>query len=165
MILVTVGSDLPFDRMVKVIDEWAGETGRDDVFAQIGDTDWVPKHIRHARFLEPAEFSKRFKEADRVIAHAGMGSILSALCAGKPILVMPRRAALRETRNDHQVATAKHIRSLGKVETAFDEAELRSCLERIDFLETPSTVGRYASEGLVSAIRNLVMEPRDRVRG
>ena len=46
MILVTVGTDLPFDRMVRVVDDWAGETGRRDVFAQIGEGGWEPPACR-----------------------------------------------------------------------------------------------------------------------
>ena len=90
MILVTVGTELPFNRLVRVVDEWALATGRQDVFAQIGETDWRPKHIAWSKFLQPTEFARRFAEAEIVVAHAGMGTILSALQWEKPILVMPR---------------------------------------------------------------------------
>ena len=43
--------------------------------------------------------------AAAIVAHAGMGTILTALETGKRLLVMPRRAALGEHRNDHQLAT------------------------------------------------------------
>ena len=52
MIFVTVGTDLPFDRMLRVIDAWAGDSGRDDVFAQIGEGAWEPENIRFANFLQ-----------------------------------------------------------------------------------------------------------------
>ena len=83
MIFVTVGTDMPFDRMMKIIDRWAGETGRKDVFAQIGEGGWQPLHIPFVEFLEPAEFKKRFTESTLIIGHAGMGTILSALLHGK----------------------------------------------------------------------------------
>ena len=35
MILVTVGSQEPFDRLIIAVDEWAASSGRSDVFAQI----------------------------------------------------------------------------------------------------------------------------------
>ncbi len=157
MILVTVGTDLPFDRMVKVVDAWAGETGRTDVFAQIGETDWKPQHLAFTPFIEPADFNVRFGQADVIVAHAGMGTILSALQWGKPLIVMPRRASLGEQRNEHQLATAKHLSALGKITVAFDEADLRHHLDHLDALAVKARVGPYASESLTQAIRDFIL--------
>ena len=125
MIFVTVGTELPFDRLIGVVDAWAGRTKRADVFAQIGDSYKRPLHIGYKTFIEPAEFARRFAEAQVIVSHAGMGTILSALQFQKPIVVMPRRAALQEHRNEHQLATARRLAALGKITVAFDEAELR----------------------------------------
>src|SRR5688500_9921748 len=98
VIFVTVGAQMPFDRLVRAVDAWA--EGRTDVVAQIGESAYVPKTLRWTRFLEPEAFRRHYAEAKVVVAHAGTGSIITALQIGKPIIVMPRRAALRETRND-----------------------------------------------------------------
>jgi len=158
MIFITVGTDLPFDRMMKVIDHWAGETGRKDVFAQIGEGGWQPKHVPFVEFLEPAEFKKRFAESTLIIGHAGMGTILSALLHGKPILVMPKKASLGEHRNEHQTATAKRMMALGNVNVAFDEAELRAKLDRVDELQGRDPIGAHASGGLVDGIREFIFQ-------
>ncbi len=156
MILVTVGTDLPFDRMMKIVDRWAGDTGRRDIFAQIGEGGWRPKHIPFVEFLEPAEFKKRFAEASLVIGHAGMGTILSALLHGKPILVMPKMAIYGEHRNEHQTATAKRMMALGNVNVAFDEIELRAKLDLIDELQGREPIEVHASGGLVEGIREFI---------
>ena len=83
MIFVTVGAQMPFDRLVQAVDEWAGARSRSDVFAQIGSEGIPPSNIEFTRFLEAAEFKRRIREADVVISHAGMGTILSALEAGR----------------------------------------------------------------------------------
>ncbi len=158
MIFITVGTDLPFDRMMKVIDQWAGETGRKDVFAQIGEGGWQPKHIPFVEFLEPTEFKKRFAESTLIIGHAGMGTILSALLHGKPILVMPKKASLGEHRNEHQTATAKRMMALGNVNVAFDEAELRAKLDRVNELQGREPIGAHASGGLVDGIREFIFQ-------
>lgn len=160
MILVTVGTDQPFDRMVKVIDRWAAESGRQDVFAQIGEGGWEPQHIPFVNFFDPAEFKRRFAEAKLIIGHAGMGTILSALLHGKPILVVPKLARLGEHRNEHQTATAKRMMALGNVNVAFDEDELRQKLAEIDSLQPRSPIGPYASGGLVEGIRNFIFEAK-----
>lgn len=156
MIFVTVGTDLPFDRMVKVIDDWARRNERQDVFAQIGKGGWKPEYIRFSNFLEPPEFTKFFKSASVIISHAGMGTILSALHYGKPILVMPKRASLGEHRSEHQMATAKRMRELGNVNVAIDEAELRDRLDHLDQLAMPCRIGEAASDTLVAGLRNFI---------
>lgn len=143
---------MAFDRMVRAVDEWAGARGRRDVFAQIGPTEYRPKHIEWTEFIEPEDFRKRVNGSRVLVAHAGMGSILTALEAGKPILVMPRRGDLRETRNDHQIATAKRFLALGKVAVAFDESELPAHLDRLDQLAAAGTISPWASDRLIAAL-------------
>lgn len=157
-IFVTVGAQMPFDRMVKAVDEWAGARRRDDVFAQIGPAEYVPAHVKWTKFLEPPEFAVRCRDARVIVAHAGTGSILQALELGKPILVMPRRAALRETRNDHQVATAERFQSLGRIPVAWDEKDLAAQLDGIDTLVSERTVGPHASPQLIARIRRFLDE-------
>ena len=109
MIFVTVGYQMSFDRMVKAVDEWAKRNPGVEIFAQIGPTDFVPQNMPHTRFLSPDEFRIRIEEATLLVAHAGMGSILTAMEMQKPIVIMPRRGDLQETRNDHQIATLKKM--------------------------------------------------------
>ena len=156
MILVTVGTDLPFDRMVKVVDSWAMDNERQDVFAQIGEGGWKPQYIRHAEFLQPGEFSEYFSSSKIVISHAGMGTILSALFHDKPILVMPKLATLGEHRNEHQTATAKKMKELVNINVAFDERELRHYLDHLDDLKPSRKIGSFASDGLLNGIREFI---------
>lgn len=156
MMFVTVGSQMPFDRLVKAVDRWAGETRREDVFAQIGPTDFRPSRVQWTKFLDPTEFAYRLKSAKVVIAHAGTGSLIAALQAGKPIIVMPRRASLGETRNDHQVATAEQFRRFDSVRVALDEVELEARLSGIDGLVGHPTIGPYASRELLAAVRGFI---------
>ncbi len=156
MIFVTVGSDIPFDRLVKAVDRWAGENNRHDVFAQIGRGGWEPKFITFTALLEPAEFMECLAASCIVVGHAGMGTIFSALENSKPILVMPRRGYLGETRNDHQMATARELLAMGKVSVAFDEAELLERLDRLGELTPNEQISAFASEELVGALRGFI---------
>jgi UDP-N-acetylglucosamine transferase subunit ALG13 len=161
VILVTVGTDGPFDRLIRTVDEWAGSTGRADVIAQIGKTTLVPKHIKAHEFFDPPQFREYFSEAELIIAHAGMGTILSALRYQKPLLVMPRRASLGEQRNEHQLATARHLQEMGKVTVAFDEKELVGWLAHLQGLTAAQgTTSPFASPALTDAIRDFIVRPR-----
>ena len=145
MIFVAVGTQLPFDRLLRAVDEWAQRVGRDDVFAQAGPTDFQPVRIEIERFISPAEYRRRIENAELVIAHAGMGTIISALELAKPIIVMPRKAELREHRNDHQLATARRFADHKAVTVVMDEHELGSRLERLD-----EVIGDRADTGRLS---------------
>lgn len=156
MIFVTVGTDGPFDRLVGTVDQWAARTGYADVFAQIGTSTMRPGFIRFTHYLEPTEFTRCFASASLVVSHAGMGTILTALQHQKPLLVMPRRAALGEQRNDHQLATARRLQALGKVTVAFDEAELVALLGSGAAPVTRDPLGPFAQPELIAALRGFI---------
>ena len=158
MIFVTVGSELPFDRLVRAIDEWAGANNRHDVFAQIGPSKFIPAHIDYSAFLHPPEFRSCCERAEIIVAHAGMGTILTALELGKPLLVIPRRAHLGEVRSDHQQATAEHLREQGQVHVAFTDDELCAALCGIDQLTAGKTISAFASTELVGTVRAFIDE-------
>jgi len=138
VIFVTVGGQLPFDRLVHTVDRWSMRQPSANVFAQIGASDRPPAHIQWDRFLSPDEFEAKAREAEVLVAHAGMGSILTAFELEKPIIVMPRRANLGEHRNDHQWATVKNLGSHDGITVATDEEALLHELDNLDRLEAPS---------------------------
>jgi UDP-N-acetylglucosamine transferase subunit ALG13 len=157
MIFVTVGAQMPFDRLVHAVDSWAGRNGRTDVFAQIGDTSRPPRHIECVPRLDPIAFRSRALNADLIVTHAGMGTIITGLELGKPMIVMPRRADLRETRNDHQFDTARVFSNEGRVAVAWSELALADQLDRADGAARPTRIDSYASIELLSALRSFVL--------
>jgi UDP-N-acetylglucosamine transferase subunit ALG13 len=156
MIFVTVGTQGHFDRLVRTVDEWAGKHGRTDVFAQIGPSDSRFEHIRAERFIDPADFRNHVESASLLIAHAGMGSIITALELGKRIIVMPRRASMGEQRNDHQIATAKQFAQHGRIDVAFDERELMDKLDHLQAFDEAQPLSAQASQDLIASIRTFI---------
>lgn len=152
MIFVTVGAQMPFDRLVRAVDAWAAARHRDDVFAQIGPGAWRPVHSESTEFLDPEQYLTRCRQADVIVSHAGMGTIITALQLARPLLVMPRRGDLRETRNDHQIATARRFAEQGRLAVAFDADELAAQLDRLTQLDAPPPIGPHASERLLATI-------------
>lgn len=136
MILVTVGTQLPFDRLIRAVDEMA-PTLDETLFAQTGKTLYQPLHMGFAAYVEPIAFDTMARTCSRIVAHAGIGTVLLARRYGKPIILMPRRASLREHRTDHQVATAAALRHRPGVYIANEVADLRDLLTRP--LDPPAT--------------------------
>ncbi|MEM7164051.1 MAG: glycosyltransferase [Planctomycetota bacterium] len=158
IIFVTVGGQLPFDRLVRTVDDWAAGNNTAQVFAQVGKSDYEGNHIETTQFLRPDEFDSRMRGADVIVAHAGMGTILTALEYQKTIVVMPRRAELGEHRNEHQLATARNFREMGTIEVAMDDTELTATLSQAGSLDSASKIGPHASDSLLSALRTFVNE-------
>jgi UDP-N-acetylglucosamine transferase subunit ALG13 len=155
VIFLTVGTQLPFDRLVGAVDRWAGQNGA-AMFAQIGPGGRAPRHAGHRELLDPQECSRRIAAADVVVAHAGVGTILAALQAGRPVLVVPRRARLGEHRNDHQLATARRLGALEGVTVVEDEQHVGTALDAL--IRDPGTtrLADQASPDLLRAVAGFV---------
>jgi UDP-N-acetylglucosamine transferase subunit ALG13 len=130
LIFVTVGSMLPFDRMVSAVDRLAPSFPDQSFRAQIGEAAYTPVNMAFDRRLTAKAFSEAVEACSVMVAHAGMGSILTAAEAGKPIVIMPRRLADGEILTDHQVATARRLGERPGVYLAMDESELAQAIGR-----------------------------------
>jgi UDP-N-acetylglucosamine transferase subunit ALG13 len=138
MIFATVGTQLPFDRLVRTLDEWASQNKQVEIFAQIGQTNYVPRHMRWERAIPANTFRAMLRKSDTVVAHAGMGTIISAIELGRQVVVMPRRADLNEHRNDHQLATVERLKHLSGLDVAHDCQALTQFLDQSRDLTTVS---------------------------
>jgi UDP-N-acetylglucosamine transferase subunit ALG13 len=81
-------------------------------------------------FLPMADFEARVAEAELLILHAGAGSVIHAVRAGRMPVVMPRRAALGEHVDDHQLEFARALDTAGRVAMAETPADLPAAIAR-----------------------------------
>jgi UDP-N-acetylglucosamine transferase subunit ALG13 len=80
-----------------------------DVLWQVGATR-IARMPSGARAQVPiCEMRQAMREADVVVSHAGVGSALAAMQAGRRALYVPRRRAHGEHVDDHQVAMAREL--------------------------------------------------------
>ena len=74
---------------------------------------------------------RRSRRSRLVVAHAGIGSIVSAAELGRPIVVLPRRAAFGEHTSDHQVETVSRLHGRPGVHVAETEGDLAGCIAAV----------------------------------
>ncbi len=86
-----------------------------DVFWQTGATDIRGMGLEAVArsYVGHTELAQRMAEADLVVSHAGVGSALTAMRAGRLPLLVPRRAARGEHVDDHQVQIAVELERRG----------------------------------------------------
>lgn len=114
-VFVTTGTmdHYPFTRLV---DRVAGLLpDNSEVVWQVAGFSGTDLPGRVVGMMPADEFEREVQKADVVISHAGAGSVLTALRAGKCPVVVPRRASAGEHVDDHQVEIANGLGSAGLV--------------------------------------------------
>lgn len=154
MIFATVGTQLPFDRLIQALDLWKDEHPGEEVHAQIGPSTTAPRNLQYRQFMLPSEVEQFTRECRLVVAHAGMGSVLTALRFRKPIVLVPRKAALLEHRNDHQMATARWLENTPGVRVAWEVDALPALLEAPLGEAAVAPISPYAQECLINRLRD-----------
>lgn len=151
MIFVTVGGQLPFNRLIAAADRYAAQTD-EIVEAQTLTHDTWPA-LKAVHSLSGAQFREHCRTARVIVGHAGIGTFLTARELQKPLVLVPRRAALKEHRSDHQVDTAHALENHDGVQVVWDLDELPRILAK-DL--TPVSAVCESYQGLLSAVATAV---------
>jgi UDP-N-acetylglucosamine transferase subunit ALG13 len=152
MIFAIAGTQLPFPRMMRALDEMAERVGR-QITAQTADPSFVPRNIRAVDFLRGDAFEAEMVRSRLIVAHAGIGAIMAAANLAKPLILMPRRADLGEHRNDHQLATARRFADVPGITVVETAEELEKALIASDY--QPVTM---ANQARITSLINAVSE-------
>jgi UDP-N-acetylglucosamine transferase subunit ALG13 len=121
LIFVTVGTHhQPFDRLLNALGALDGA----ELVVQYGPGA-PPSGITRAEAYMPFDaMLECFREADAVITHAGVGSILCARREGQVPLVVPRRHDLGEHVDEHQAELTRELEAHGSVVAVWDTGAL-----------------------------------------
>ena len=128
MILVTVGMQLGFNRLIAAMDRLAPSLDM-PVIAQTGKGTYRPQNMEERERISPGEFEQLVRQSRLIVSHAGIGTVLTAQRFTKPIVLFPRRLEHGEHRNDHQVATVRNLKGRSSVLIALDEDDLARKIE------------------------------------
>ena len=153
MIYATVGTmHLEFSRLIYQMDAIAEKTG-ERIVVQTGLGLVTPEHCEHFDFDTRERVLELQRSARVIVCHAGIGSVIDALEAGRSLVVVPRLKRLNEHNNDHQVDLAEAVerRGWGRMIRAIEELE-SACADPPPAYEgyTP------AKEPLVTAVRGAI---------
>jgi len=159
---VSVGNGTqPFTRLLDAVERLA-PTLPAPVVVQHGSTPFHPIVCEARPFVDMAEFERRIAEAKLVILHAGAGSLIHAIRAGRIPVVMPRRRRYDEVVDDHQVELASELERAGKIVVAMEPSELEAAIARAlaeqarpRAPDTPSTMLQLVASTLEGYAANL----------
>lgn len=164
MIFVTIGSMFPFDRLIRDMDDWTMAMGRTDVVAQIGNGSYEPENMNFERYFSQEKFAANMKNAELIVAHAGMGSVITAGRAGRPIVLLPRIKEWGEHTTNHQLATANWLRDKPGVFVADTDADLSGTIEKALSAEVDegARFAPVADKAFTDRLRAAIETPRDK---
>lgn len=155
MILVTVGMQLGFDRLITAMDTIAPSLGM-EVIAQTGKGNYAPKNMTAHQSIAPAEFEELVQKSRLIVSHAGIGTVLTAQRFATPIVLFPRRFDHGEHRNDHQVATVRNLAGRSGLLVAMDEADLAPTIAKGLATKGQSAEPSATAQQLHAAIGNFI---------
>jgi UDP-N-acetylglucosamine transferase subunit ALG13 len=113
VIFVTLGThEQPFDRALDLVTALAD---REELLIQHGATRARPSlpRIEWLAYLDWEPLTLWMRDAEVVITHAGVGSAVTAIRAGKKPVLVPRLARFGEHVDDHQLQLAKRLAEFG----------------------------------------------------
>jgi UDP-N-acetylglucosamine transferase subunit ALG13 len=89
-----------------------------------------------------------------------MGSIITAIEQGKPLLMLPRLQSLGEHNTDHQLATAVHVGSRPGLHVAADTQDLQVRASALlgNSGAPPAAIDRWADPALTNRIRAFILQ-------
>ena len=118
MILVTLGTqDKKFYRLLEEIDKCIeNKIIKGKVIVQAGfSCDYKSKNMEIFDLIAIDKFNKLIKKCDILIAHGGVGSIVSGLKNNKKVIACPRLKKYGEHVNDHQLQIVENFYDSGYI--------------------------------------------------
>ena len=125
---VSVGNATqPFDRLLKAVCAIVAHLPS-PVIIQTGCADCACGGASSRKFVAMDEFERLIDEASLAVMHAGAGSVIHAVRAGKVPVVMPRRSKYGEHVDDHQIEFARQLAQVGLVVVAEEPEGLHAAV-------------------------------------
>lgn len=127
MTFVTVGTQ---KQDFKRLFEWLENIEiNDKVVLQQGYTNFQSEKYESYEF--PKNYQELLSEANVVICHGGVGSIIEAISKGKKVIAIPRLQKYGEHVDDHQIEIVNKMEKQNYIFSANSENELQKKLETI----------------------------------
>ena len=114
-----------FNRLLKAVDDLVQrKIIKEDVFAQIGYSDYQPQNYSYKKFLDRDEFARMEEKSEIVITHGGTGAIIGAVKKDKKVIAVPRLAKFGEHVDDHQLQLLDEFEKMQIIVVCYDTDKL-----------------------------------------
>ena len=131
MILVLLGTqNNSFQRLLEEIDKLIEEgTIKEKVIVQAGHTKYQSDNMEIFDLIANKDLEKYQDEANLIITHGGVGSIITSIERGKKVIAVPRLHKYGEHVNDHQKEIVQLFDKKGCIIGINEVGELKEAIE------------------------------------
>ncbi len=133
MILIMLGTqNNSFHRILEEVDRLIDSNIiKEEVIAQIGYTKYKSRNIKTVDFMPNEELEKLERQANYIITHGGVGSIISSIEKGKKVIAVPRLKQFGEHVNDHQLDIVQSFDKMGYIIGIASISQLEEAIKKI----------------------------------
>ena len=156
MIFVTLGSQkFQFNRLLMELDKLVEEKKiSNDIFAQIGYSDYKPKNYEFKEFLDREQFAEIMERCEIVITHGGTGAIVGAVKREKKVIAVPRLSKFGEHVDDHQLQIIDQFTDMNFIVGVKDTNEIYEALEQLKTIEFKKYISN--TENIIKSIEEFL---------
>lgn len=156
MILVMLGTqNNSFHRLLEEIEKLI-KSGKikEKVIVQAGYTKYQSSNMEIFNLIPQKQLEEYQKEANLIITHGGVGSIISSLKMGKKVIAVPRLHQYGEHVNDHQKQIVENFDEEGYIIGIKDVSELEKAIEKSEKFKPKKYEGN--NKKMLSIIENFI---------
>ena len=137
MILVMLGTqNNSFHRLLEKIEELIkNDVIKDNVIVQAGYTKFKSDDMQIFDLIPREKLEKYQNQADLIITHGGVGSIITSLKLGKKVIAIPRLHEYGEHVNNHQKEIVELFNNKGYIIGCMDLEKLEEALKKVKEFE------------------------------
>lgn len=156
MIFVTLGSQkFQFNRLLMELDKLVEEKKiSNDIFAQIGYSDYKPKNYEFKEFLDREQFAEIMERCEIVITHGGTGAIVGAVKREKKVIAVPRLSKFGEHVDDHQLQIIDQFTDMNFIVGVKETNEIYEALEQLKTIEFKKYISN--TENIIKSIEEFL---------
>ncbi|MHB8096863.1 MAG: PssE/Cps14G family polysaccharide biosynthesis glycosyltransferase [Erysipelotrichaceae bacterium] len=156
MILVTLGTqDKSFVRLLEALEKQC-ENGliQDEIIVQSGYTKFESKHMKLIPYFSQDELDQYRQNAQCIITHGGVGSILDGCRYEKKIIGVARLKEYKEHINDHQIEICEQFSKDGYILYAEKLEDIHRLIEQSKSFEPKKYI--FDNKKLIMHIKSVI---------
>ena len=121
-----------FERLLKELDGLKEKKIiKEKIIVQAGHTKYESKNLEMFDFIDKDKIDEYQSQADLIITHGGVGSIISSLKKDKKVIAVPRLKKYDEHVNDHQKDIVENFSESGYIIGINDVKDLEKAYKEI----------------------------------
>lgn len=156
MILVMLGTqNNSFHRLLEEVQKCIDKKIiKEEVIVQAGGTKFKSDDMQIFKLVSAKKIKQYIEEANFIITHGGVGSILSGIKADKKVIAVPRYKKYGEHVNDHQVQIIETFNNQGFIKGIKEVEELENAIKEIKTFKPEKFVSK--TQNILNIIENYI---------